>query len=70
MYQARIYSLCFFEKSYGLFFFLQTDYFNSNWSINSPRETAVGIVLDESENSQGNVCSEVLSKAADKIYPN
>ena len=53
-----------------VFFFLQTDYFNSNWSINSPRETAVGIVLDESENSQGNVCSEVLSKAADKIYPN
>ena len=26
-----------------------------NWSINSPRETAVNIVLDVSENSRGNV---------------
>ena len=33
--------------------FLQTDYFN--WSINSPRETAVDIVLDISENYRGNV---------------
>ena len=42
--------------------FLQTITFNSNWSINSPRETAVDIVLDASENSHGNVYSEVLSK--------
>ena len=35
--------------------------FNSR-SINSPRETAVDIVLDVSENFQGNVYSEVLSK--------
>ena len=33
--------------------FLQTDNFNR--SINSPRETAVDIVLDVSENSRGNV---------------
>ena len=36
--------------------------FNSNWWINSPRETIVDIVLDVSENSHGNVYSEVLSK--------
>ena len=36
--------------------------FNSNWSINSPRETAMDIVLDDSENSHGKVYSEVLSK--------
>ena len=33
--------------------FLQTDYFNC--PINSPRETAVDIVLDVSGNSRGNV---------------
>ena len=38
--------------------------FNSNWSINSPGETVVDIVLDVSENSHDNVYSEVLSKAA------
>ena len=36
--------------------------FNSNWLINSPRKTAMDIVLDVSENSLGNVYSEVLSK--------
>ena len=36
--------------------------FNSNWSINSPRETAVDTVLDVSENYHGNVDIEVLSK--------
>ena len=36
--------------------------FNSNGWINSPRETAVDIALDVSENSHGNVYSEVLSK--------
>ena len=38
--------------------------FNSFWSINSPRKTAVGIVLDVSENSHGNVYSEVLSSCS------
>ena len=38
--------------------------FNSNWSINSPRETAVDIVLDVLENSYDNFYSEVLSKIA------
>ena len=63
MCQARIYSLCFFKKSDSLYFF------PANWLllivilwINSPRETAVDIVLDVSENSHGNVYSEVLSK--------
>ena len=36
--------------------------FKSNLSINFPRETALDIVLDVSENSRGNVYSEVLSK--------
>ena len=36
--------------------------FNSNWSKNSPRETAVDIALGVSENSNANVDSEVLSK--------
>ena len=36
--------------------------FNSNRSISSPGETVVDIVLDVSENSHGNVYSEVLSK--------
>ena len=63
--QARIYSLFFFKKSEGLFFFsCNLITFNSNWSINSPRETAVDIVLDVSENSHGNIYSEVLSKVA------
>ena len=38
--------------------------FNSFWSINSPRKTAVGIVLDVSENSHGNVYIEVLSSCS------
>ena len=45
-------------------FYCKLIIFNSNWSINSPRETAVGIVLDGLENSHGNVYSEVLSKVA------
>ena len=36
--------------------------FNSNWWINSPKETAVDIVLEVSENSHGNVYSEIHSK--------
>ena len=36
--------------------------FDSNSLINSIRETAVNILLDVSENSHGNVYSEVLSK--------
>ena len=36
--------------------------FNSNWSINSPGEAIVDIVLDVSENSHGNVYNEVLSE--------
>ena len=32
--------------------------------MNSPRVTAVDIVLDVLENSHGNVCSEVLSEVA------
>ena len=36
--------------------------FDSNWSINLPRETAMDIVLDVSESSHGNVFSEALSK--------
>ena len=35
-----------------------------NWSINSPRETVVDIVLDVLESSQGNVYIEVLSNVA------
>ena len=42
--------------------------FNSDWSINSPREAAVDIVLDVSENSHGNVYSEVLSKVVAYQY--
>ena len=34
----------------------------SNWCRNSPRETAVDIVLDDLENSHGNVYSEVPSE--------
>ena len=36
--------------------------FNSNWSINSPGEIVVDIVLHVLENSYGNVCSEVFVK--------
>ena len=36
--------------------------FNSNWSINLPRETAVDIVLAISENSHDNVYIKILSK--------
>ena len=38
--------------------------FNSNWSINSPRETAADTVLEVSENSHCNVDSEVFSKVS------
>ena len=63
MCQARIYSLCFFKKSDGLFFYsCKLITFSSNWSINSPRETALDIILDVSENPHGNVYSKVLSK--------
>ena len=48
------------KKSNSLYFF------PANWLQklleNSPRETAVDIVLDISENSHGNVYSEVLSE--------
>ena len=37
--------------------------FNSNLSINSPKEPVADIVLDVSENSHGKVYSEVLRKA-------
>ena len=40
----------------------QLNTFNSNWWLNSLRETAADIVLDVSENSHGNVYSEVLSE--------
>ena len=62
MCHARIYSLCFLKKSDGLFFF------PANWLLlividrYSPRETAVDIVLDVSQNPHGSVYSEVLSK--------
>ena len=36
--------------------------FNSNWWLNSPRETTVDIELDVSETYHGNVYSEVLSE--------
>ena len=36
--------------------------FNSNCSINSPRETAVIIALDVSENFHVNIYSEILRK--------
>ena len=62
MCQARIYSLCFFKKSDGLLFSCKLITFNSNWWTNSPRETAVDNVLDVTENSHGNVYSEVLSE--------
>ena len=42
--------------------------FNSNWSINSPKETTVDMVLDVSEKSHGNVFSEVLSKVVAYQY--
>ena len=45
-----------------VFFSSKLIIFNSNWWINSPKETAVDIVLDVSENSHGNVYSEVFSK--------
>ena len=38
--------------------------FDCNWSINSPREAVVDIVLDFLENSHGNVYSEVINKVA------
>ena len=60
MYQARIYSLCLFKKIKQPVLFsckLITEV-----TGNSPRETAVDIVLDISENSHGNVYSEVLSE--------
>ena len=61
--QARIYSLCLFKKSDGLYFFpANLITFNSNWSVNSPINTAVDIVLDFSENSHGKVYCEVFSK--------
>ena len=59
MYQARIYSLCFFKIWEGLYFF------PANWLLliaNLPRETAVDIVLDVSENTHGKIYSEVLSE--------
>ena len=67
MCQARMYSVCFFKKIRRSVLYLYSGKlitFNSNWSINSSRETAVNIVLDVSENSHGNVVSEVLSKIA------
>ena len=36
--------------------------FNSSWSIDSPRETAVDTVLEVSENSHRNVYTEVLNE--------
>ena len=36
--------------------------FNSNWWTNSPRETAVDIVLDVLENFHDNIYSEILSE--------
>ena len=62
MCQARIYSLCFFKKSDGLYFF------PANWLLlividrQIRTEKSVDIVLDVSENSHGNVYSEVLSE--------
>ena len=59
---ARICTLFFFKESDGLFFF------PANWLLlividrYSPRETAVDIVLDVSQNPHGSVYSEVLSK--------
>ena len=40
----------------------QLNTFNSNWWLNSPREAAVDIVLDVSENSHANVYSDILSE--------
>ena len=48
----------------SLLYFCKLFTFNSNWSINSPRETAVDIVLDVLENSYNNFYCEVLSKIA------
>ena len=63
MYQAWIYSLCLFKKiKQPVLFSCKLITFNSNRWTNSPRETAVDIVLDVSENSHGNVYSEVLSE--------
>ena len=62
MCQARIYSFFFFEKSDGLYFF------PANWLVlividrQIRTEKSVDIVLDVSENSHGNVYSEVLSE--------
>ena len=36
--------------------------FDNNWCLNSPRETAVDIALDVSENSHSIAYSEVLSE--------
>ena len=64
MYQVRIYFLCLFKKSDVLYFFPASWLVLSNWSINSPGEAILDIVLEVSENSQGNVYSEVPSKVA------
>ena len=64
MCQARIYFNCFLKKSDGLYFLsCKLITFNGNRWKNSPRETAVDIVLHVSENSHGNVYSEVFSEA-------
>ena len=64
MCQARIYCLFLQKISWPVLFSYKLITFSSNWFINLPRETAVDIVLDISENCHSNICIEVLSEVA------
>ena len=58
----------FWKNQTACFFSYKLITFNSNWSINLPRETTVDIVLDVLVSSHGNVLTEVLSKVVAYQY--